>query len=44
MKNEVGTPMYMAPEIISNESYSYKVDVYAFSFVFYELLTGKKTI
>lgn len=42
MGSEVGTPMYMAPEIISGDCYTYKVDVYAFSFVFYELITCKK--
>lgn len=38
---EVGTPMYMAPEIFSDEPYSYKVDVYAFSMLAYEIITGE---
>ena len=37
----LGTLAYMAPEILSFEPYSYKVDVYAFSLIMYELLTGK---
>ena len=41
LEDSVGTPLYMAPEIFSQEPYSYKVDVYAFSLIFYELLTGK---
>ena len=43
MKTEIGTPMYMAPEIYTNDSYyNYKVDVYAFSYVAYEIITGEK--
>lgn len=41
LEDSVGTLLYMAPEIFSHEPYSYKVDVYAFSLVFYQLLTGK---
>lgn len=37
----LGTLKYIAPEILSFEPYSYKVDVYAFSLIMYELLTGK---
>lgn len=41
MNSEIGTPLYMAPEICSGKgNYNYKVDVYAFSFVAYELITG----
>lgn len=42
MNNTKGTPLYMAPEILgSHDPYNYKVDVYAFSFFAYELITGK---
>ena len=34
-----GTPIYMAPEISTDEKYSKSSDVYAFSFIVYELLT-----
>ncbi|KAK8844370.1 hypothetical protein M9Y10_024227 [Tritrichomonas musculus] len=36
-----GTPSYMAPEIISDIPYTYKVDVYSFSIIAYEIITGK---
>ena len=36
----VGTVLYSAPEILRSEVYSYKVDVFSFSFVAYELLTS----
>ena len=38
----VGTPIYMAPEIISNttRSYTTKVDVYSFGILLVELFTG----
>lgn len=44
MESEVGTPMYMAPEIYSGEPYSYKIDVFAYSFIVYEIITGKKPL
>ena len=41
-EKRVGTPLYIAPEILLNEKdpYSYKVDVYSFSMIAYQLLTG----
>lgn len=36
---EVGTPIYMAPEIIEDNEYSPKVDVYAFGILMYEVVT-----
>lgn len=37
------SPVYIAPEILfNNSSYSFKSDVYAFSYIIYELLTGEK--
>jgi len=37
----VGTPSYMAPELISKGMYDKKSDVFSFGVVFYELLSGK---
>ena len=34
-----GTPVYMAPEILSSETYSKSSDVYAFGFICYEIVT-----
>jgi len=39
----IGTPFYAAPEILHNlRNYGYKVDVWSFGVVAYELLTGVK--
>ncbi|OHT02917.1 hypothetical protein TRFO_29844 [Tritrichomonas foetus] len=35
-----GTPLYMAPEIVDGEKYSSKIDVYAYSLIVYEILSG----
>ena len=37
----VGTSNYMAPEILKNNYYNYKVDIWAFGCIIYELLTLK---
>lgn len=39
----VGSPIYMAPEILlgSNPQYSWEVDVYSFAIVLYQIITGK---
>jgi serine/threonine protein kinase, bacterial len=36
----VGTPYYMAPEVLLTSKYSSKADVYSFGITLYELLTG----
>lgn len=36
-----GTPLYMAPEILAGDPYSKEADVYAFSIIVYEIVTGK---
>jgi len=35
----IGTPLYMSPEVCSNQSYSYKTDMWSLGCVFYELCT-----
>lgn len=39
MTGGVGTALWMAPEVLSGNSYDEKVDVYSFAIVLYELLT-----
>ena len=36
-----GTPLYIAPEILSNQRYNYKVDIWSFGIIMYELFDGK---
>ena len=38
----LGTPMYMAPEIIKKEVYNEKVDIWAIGIITYILLTGEE--
>ncbi|EGD74290.1 TKL protein kinase [Salpingoeca rosetta] len=40
MTGNVGTPLYQAPEVISEEPYSVKADVYSFGLVLWEIYTG----
>ncbi|OHT03236.1 hypothetical protein TRFO_29423 [Tritrichomonas foetus] len=35
----IGTPLYMAPEIFTNAPYDFRVDIYAFGMLAYEILT-----
>ena len=37
----MGTPVYMAPELMSGTTYTNKVDVYAYAVMMYELMTEK---
>lgn len=37
----VGSPLYMAPEIIQGQSYGEKADVWSLGILFYEILVGK---
>lgn len=40
MTGMVGTPGYMAPEIMEGQAYDEKIDIFSFSMVLYEMLTG----
>ena len=37
----VGTPLYMSPEAIKQNKYSFKSDAWAVTCLFYELIYGK---
>jgi serine/threonine protein kinase len=37
----VGSPVYMPPEALNENKYSFKSDIWALGVIFYELLTGK---
>jgi len=37
----VGSPIYMAPEILKGQSYSAKADIWSLGCVLYELLYGE---
>jgi len=36
-----GTPLYMAPQIVDQEAYSVKADIWSLGIIIYELLTGQ---
>jgi serine/threonine protein kinase len=38
----VGTPTFMAPEVLSGDNYAASADVYSFAMVMYEIYTGKE--
>lgn len=42
LTTQIGTPLYMAPEIFSSSEYGPGVDVYAFAILAYEIITGKE--
>jgi len=37
----VGSPVYMPPEALNENKYSYKSDIWAFGVIFFEMLTGR---
>jgi TPR repeat protein len=38
----VGTPLYSAPDVYKDEEYTESVDVYSFTLIWYELVTGDR--
>ena len=42
MTPKVGTVAYMAPELFSCEQYTYKVDVYSFGMLLWELISREE--
>lgn len=40
-KSLVGTPLYMAPQLLRMEKYSTKCDIWALGTIFYEMLFGE---
>ena len=39
---KLGTPIYMSPQLLKQENYSYKCDIWSMGVVTYELIFGKK--
>ena len=42
MTAKIGTPNYMAPELITSKDYGKKVDVYAYAMILYEMLENQR--
>lgn len=40
-KINVGTPLYMPPESLKTNKYSFKSDIFAIGIILYEMLTGR---
>ena len=40
MTSAVGTPLYMAPQILTQSEYSTKSDLWSIALIYYEMLTG----
>eukprot|EP01012_Entosiphon_sulcatum_P016611 TRINITY_DN21547_c0_g1_i1.p1 TRINITY_DN21547_c0_g1~~TRINITY_DN21547_c0_g1_i1.p1 ORF type:complete len:525 (-),score=89.00 TRINITY_DN21547_c0_g1_i1:54-1628(-) len=40
VKTQVGTPMYLAPEVLANKNYDEKVDTWALGCLLYTIMTG----
>jgi serine/threonine protein kinase len=40
LKRKCGTPGYLAPEMIENKSYDFKVDVFSLGVILFTMLNG----
>lgn len=40
--NNCGTPIYMAPEVMEESSYTSKADIYSFGLIMYEVITDNR--
>lgn len=40
MHTVLGTPMFMAPEVLADKAYSYKIDVWGYGVLAYEMMVG----
>lgn len=41
LETGVGTPVYMAPQILNSKRYRSKCDIWSIGIIYYELLFGK---
>ena len=39
--SNVGTPLYMCPQILNNQKFSAKCDIWSLGVMFYEIIYGK---
>jgi len=39
---KIGTPVYLAPEALQGAPTTHKVDVYSFSIIVWEMMTGQQ--
>ena len=40
-KSIIGTPLYMAPELLKEKEYSYEIDIWSLGIIIYKILIGK---
>jgi len=40
LRDQVGSPLWMAPEILNDQEYTEKIDVYSFAICMWEILTN----
>jgi calcium/calmodulin-dependent protein kinase I len=41
LNKKCGTPTYIAPEILRNQSYSFKADIFSVGSIMFNLISGK---